>query len=169
MRRIAIAVLSTISALVLLFSYHTSTNSQPAAAGPGTARSAGTAGGAASTTSAPPDPTTSSTPAAGSTSSAGSPAAAGTAGTYTGDAVATRWGPVQVEITVQDGKITAAAAIQYPQGNHRDEEINAYAVPMLNQETIQAQSADIDAVSGATITSSGYIESLQSAIDKAQL
>jgi uncharacterized protein with FMN-binding domain len=76
---------------------------------------------------------------------------------------------VQVEVTVTNGKITAAQATQVPNGNGRDQEINSYAVPVLNQEAVQAQSAQIDAVSGATVTSDGYIQSLQSAIDQAHL
>jgi uncharacterized protein with FMN-binding domain len=60
-------------------------------------------------------------------------------------------------------------AIQFPNGNGRDQEINAYAVPQLNAEVVKAQSASIDAVSGATVTSDGYIQSLQSAIDQAHL
>jgi uncharacterized protein with FMN-binding domain len=70
---------------------------------------------------------------------------------------------------VQNGKITKAQAIQYPQENPRDQQINAYAVPQLNQEVVQKQNAGIDAVSGATVTSNGYIQSLQSAIDQAHL
>ena len=81
----------------------------------------------------------------------------------------TRWGPVQVRITVENGKITAAQAVVYPQENPRDQEINAYAVPQLNSEAVQAQSGSIDAVSGATVTSDGYIQSLQSAIDQTHL
>jgi uncharacterized protein with FMN-binding domain len=59
--------------------------------------------------------------------------------------------------------------VQYPQANGRDQQINAYALPILAQEVTQAQSANIDAVSGATVTSDGYIQSLQSAIDQAHL
>ena len=66
------------------------------------------------------------------------------------------------------GRITAADAVAYPSGNRHDQEINAYAVPVLNAEVVDAQSAAIDAVSGATVTSDGYIESLQSAIDAAR-
>ena len=76
---------------------------------------------------------------------------------------------MQVQITVTDGKITAAEAVVYPTENHRDVEINSYAVPALNDEAVQAQSASIDMVSGATVTSEGYLSSLQSAIDKANL
>lgn len=157
MRRIVVAVMSTISALVLLFSYHTSTNATSVASG--TSTSAGVS----------PGPTTSSGPA-GSTPSAASTSSASTASqTYTGDAVNTRWGPVQVAITVADGKITAVSAVEYPQNNGRDQQINAYALPILAQEATQAQSAKIDAVSGATVTSDGYTQSLQSAIDQAHL
>jgi uncharacterized protein with FMN-binding domain len=74
-----------------------------------------------------------------------------------------------VSITVADGKITAVDVPQYPDGNHKDEEINADALPTLKQETLSAQSADIDMVSGATVTSDGYLQSLQSALDQAGL
>jgi uncharacterized protein with FMN-binding domain len=83
--------------------------------------------------------------------------------------VQTQWGIVQVEISVKNGKVTSAKTVQVPNGNHRDEEINAYAVPVLNQEVLDAQSAGIDTVSGATVTSDGYIQSLQSALDAANL
>jgi uncharacterized protein with FMN-binding domain len=83
--------------------------------------------------------------------------------------VQTRWGPVQVRITVVDGKITASEAVVYPNGNHEDEQINSFALPVLNQEAVAAQSANIDMVSGATVTSEGYLSSLQSAIDQAHL
>jgi uncharacterized protein with FMN-binding domain len=76
---------------------------------------------------------------------------------------------VQVRITVADGRITAAEAVRYPTENPKDQQINAYAVPQLNSEVVQRQSGDIDAVSGATVTSDGYLESLQSAIDQANL
>ena len=60
-------------------------------------------------------------------------------------------------------------ALQYPNGNCRDQQINAYALPILAQEALAAQSADIDTVSGATVTSDGYIDSLQAALDQAHL
>lgn len=74
-----------------------------------------------------------------------------------------------MEITVAGGKITKVDVVEYPQNNQRDVEINDYAVPALVQETIDAQSARIDMVSGATVTSGGYLESLQAALDKAGL
>lgn len=81
----------------------------------------------------------------------------------------TRWGLVQVQITVADGKITKSEVLQVPWDNHEDQQINSYAVPILNDEAVAAQSADIDMVSGATVTSNGYVQSLQSAIDQANL
>ncbi len=95
--------------------------------------------------------------------------AATSAKVVTGSTVDTRWGPVQVAITVKGNKITAVAVPVYPNGNNRDAEINNYALPVLVQETLSAQSAQIDAVSGASVTSNGYISSLQSAIDAANL
>jgi uncharacterized protein with FMN-binding domain len=76
---------------------------------------------------------------------------------------------VQVQITVRGGKITNVAVVDYPNGNPRDQEINSYAIPQLNQEVLAAQSGKIDTISGATVTSDGYIGSLQSALDKAGL
>jgi uncharacterized protein with FMN-binding domain len=76
---------------------------------------------------------------------------------------------VQVTITVANGKITSVAVPTYPNGNGRDLEINSYALPILQQETLSAQSAHIDAVSGATVTSDGYVESLQAALDAAHI
>jgi len=81
--------------------------------------------------------------------------------------VNTRYGPVQVQITVAGGLITDVQAVDYPDGNGRDRQINARAIPILVSETLDAQSAEIDFVSGATYTSDGYQQSLQSALDEA--
>ncbi|MFI1759150.1 FMN-binding protein [Streptomyces sp. NPDC020571] len=88
------------------------------------------------------------------------------AGTVTGDAAGTQYGPVQVRLTVSGGKITKAEAVQAPTGGQSDR-VTADAVPKLNRAAVAAGSADIDAVSGATYTSAGYVKSLQSALDKA--
>ncbi|WP_399882962.1 FMN-binding protein [Streptomyces sp. BBFR51] len=88
------------------------------------------------------------------------------AGTVTGDAASTQYGPVQVRLTVNGGKITKAEAVQAPKGGQSDQ-VTADAVPKLNRAAIAAGNADIDAVSGATYTSAGYVKSLQSALDKA--
>jgi uncharacterized protein with FMN-binding domain len=84
-----------------------------------------------------------------------------------GDEVQTVYGPIQVSITVKGGKITAANVPVYPNGTMRDVQIDQFALPQLIQETVSANSAKIDAVSGASYTSQGYIQSLQSAVDKA--
>jgi uncharacterized protein with FMN-binding domain len=76
---------------------------------------------------------------------------------------------VQVRLTVKGGKITDVTVLQQPNGNPRDDEINSYALPILTQETLKDQSANIDMVSGATVTSTGYVQSLQSALDQANL
>jgi uncharacterized protein with FMN-binding domain len=169
MRRIVVTLMTTLSALVLLFSYHTSLGGgttpvagSPVAAGPATA------GGSTPTTA----PSTGSNSSSSSTTSKKPSTKTTTTSavqTYTGDAVDTQWGVVQVQIKVQGGKITDAQAVQYPQNNGRDLEINSYAVPQLNTEAVQAGSGQIDAVSGATVTSDGYIQSLQSAVDQAHL
>lgn len=159
MRRAAFAVVSTVAALVLLLSFKThgttpaaappavsgTTGTEPSGAGSGTAGSSATAGG----------------------STASGAGKSGASGSFTGAAADTRFGPVQVQITVVNGKLTAATAVQYPTESPRDQEINAYAVPVLNQETVSAGSASIDTVSGATFTSEGYLTSLQSALDQA--
>jgi uncharacterized protein with FMN-binding domain len=110
----------------------------------------------ASSSSAPKS-TTKSTPKAATTSS------------YTGTSVDTRYGPVQVRISVSGGKLSKIDVLQYPNGSQRDADINSYALPVLNQEALAAGNASIDMVSGATYTSTGYIQSLQSALDQAGL
>jgi uncharacterized protein with FMN-binding domain len=106
--------------------------------------------------------------AAGSGSSTGgaSSAPAEQARTVTGSVSQTQYGPVQVRITVSGGKITKSEAVQAPSGGTSDQKTKL-SVPKLNQEAVAAGSADIDAVSGATYTSNGYKESLQSALDEA--
>lgn len=141
MHRIVLWLLATVAGLVLLLSYRTSTGGRTLAAPPGAiADGAGTAGSGA------------------------------TGGHLVdGDAVQTRWGLVQVRIRVDAGRITDVIAVELPDGNPRDQEINARAAPVLRTAALAAQSADIDTVSGATVTSDGYRRSLQSAIDAAGL
>lgn len=183
MRRITLWGLSTLTTLVLLFSYHTSTGAGTSLAAPVVAQSgsasgssgssSGSSGSSSSTGSGSSGTSGSGSSSSGSSGSSGSSSSGSSSSsatkTYDGDTAQTRWGPVQVRITVQGGKITNAEAIVYPNGNGRDAEINSYALPVLNQETVQAQSANIDMVSGATVTSDGYLQSLQSAIDQAHL
>lgn len=120
-------------------------------------------------TTSSPAPTATSTPsptAAPSAPSSASAAPAVTTKTVTGDSVDTAYGPVQVKVTFEGTTITAIDAVQYPTESGRDQEINAQAIPMLRQEALASQSAKIDSISGATYTSEGYIQSLQSAIDR---
>ncbi|MFE2052918.1 FMN-binding protein, partial [Streptomyces sp. NPDC059459] len=86
--------------------------------------------------------------------------------TLTGSVAQTQYGPVQVRVTVSGGRVTAAEALQAPRGG-RSDQVTADAVPKLNQAAVAAGDADIDAVSGATYTSAGYQQSLQSALDRA--
>jgi len=161
MRRVILAIVGTVAGLVVLLSFKT--HSTSAVTTPPAAISG--AGGQASASAAAPSASGSSGSSRKASSSSGS--AAGAATTVTGSAVDTMYGPVQVQITVKNGKVTAAQAVQYPQESPRDQEINSYAIPVLNQEAVSAGSAQIDAVSGATYTSGGYVNSLQSALDKA--
>ena len=180
MKRISLWFMSTLSALVLLFSYHTSTEAvTPGSSAGGSNVAVAREGSGSSSASVGNQTTTSGSGAAGASGSGGSEKSsnvshstsptATSAKTYLGNTIDTRWGPVQVQITVVNGKITASDAVQHPNENGKDVEINSYAVPQLNSETVAAQSAHIDMVSGASYTSNGYIESLQSALDQAKL
>ncbi|MGZ4626580.1 MAG: FMN-binding protein [Kineosporiaceae bacterium] len=88
---------------------------------------------------------------------------------FTGGVAQTPYGPVQVQIAVSAGRITAARTLRQPGGDPHSASLASYAVPRLDQETLSAQSAHIDVVTGATYTSEGYIGSLQSALDAAHL
>ena len=125
------------------------------------------------TTTKTPAPTTTkkattstpkSTPAPVST-----PKPAGVSGTFSGATANTAYGPVQVQITVVNGEITNATALTYPTSSFRDQQINQQAIPYLIQETLAAQSANIQGVGGASYTSQGWVNSLQSALAKAGL
>lgn len=168
MKKIVYGILATLSGLVLLFSYRTSlgeavpTDVQPAQAAPSVATPHSAATGSASTT-----PTASASASASPSGAAPAATSGLTDGTFTGSATNTRYGPVQVQITVTGGKIVDVQAVEYPTDNSRDRQINERAIPQLVSETLNAQSADIHFVSGATYTSQGYLDSLQSAIDQA--
>ncbi|WP_141204036.1 FMN-binding protein [Streptomyces griseorubiginosus] len=141
LRRIVLASAATVSGMVMLLSLKPHASPQAALALPAPSGSASASSGSGSATT-------------------------GTK-TVTGDTIQTRWGPVQVRITVKDGRLTEVTAVSYPSDNPRDQEINSYALPRLRSEALQAQSANIDTVSGATYTSEGYRQSLQSALDSA--
>lgn len=188
MKRISYWFMSTVSVLVLLFGYHTSTSSTAAASAqyavvtPATgsspsstssstsssaSSSTATSNGATSSPTSTPSSTSSS--ASTGTGSSSSDSTSSVTTTVTGTAAQTRYGPVQVELTLTGGKITAVDVVEYPDGNGRDQEINARALPILVSETLKAENASIDMVSGATYTSDGYTASLQSALDQAGL
>jgi uncharacterized protein with FMN-binding domain len=88
---------------------------------------------------------------------------------FNGNVVNTQYGPVQVQVQLSGGAITEVAIGMYPNGDGRSQRISAVALPELRSETLTAQSAQIDTVSGATYTSDAYIRSLQSAIDAAHV
>ncbi len=171
MRRITFWALSTLSALALLFGYHTSTSGPLATSAAGSGRSSSFSASAPLTTGASGG-SGSGGNATGSGSATPDSSSQGTrraARTVTGQVAETRWGPVQVQVKVRGSRISDVAVLQYPNGNGTDQQINSYALPILTQETIQAQSASIDMVSGATYTSGGYLQSLQSALDQVGL
>ncbi|KQN90875.1 FMN-binding protein [Arthrobacter sp. Leaf69] len=103
-------------------------------------------------------------------SSGGSPGAATTAtGTFAGSAVQTRFGTVQVQITVNAGAITDVTALQLTDDDRKSVQISNRAAPLLRDEVIKAQSAQVQTISGATVTSDAYLSSLQGALDAANL
>ena len=106
------------------------------------------------------------TTASASTSSSSSASSTGS-GTATGDAVSTQYGDVQLKVTISDGRITSVEAVELPSNEPKSSEISSYSEPLLRQSALAKQSANIDAVSGATYTSDGYKTALQSALDKA--
>lgn len=89
-------------------------------------------------------------------------------GVYTGDVTDAFYGNVQVQVTISGGRLINVTFLQYPNDRNTSIEINSQATPLLAQEAIQAQSAQVDGVSGATQTSRAFIQSLQSALDKAK-
>lgn len=160
MRRVILAVTGTVAVLVLLLGFKS--QSAPPVTKPSTASSPSTLSGTSGTSG-------SSSTGSSSTGSSGTSSTSGGATgskTVTGDSADTRYGPVQVQITAANGKITSVNAVDYPQNSSRDQEINSFAIPQLNQEALAAGTANIDVVSGATYTSDGYVQSLQSALDK---
>lgn len=188
MRRVIATVVGTVISLVLLLSYKThSVSSSTAAAAPPALTTPSSAGdpsaeASAAAPSAQPSSQPSTQPSAppfsaAPTTKAAPKAAAPTTTTKAttaakqvvqGDAEDTRYGPVQVQVTLTGSSITDVQIVQVPNREQRDIEINDYAVPILRQEVLQAQTSQVNMVSGATYTSVGYLQSLQSALDKAK-
>ena len=132
-----------------------------------TKSSAATKAAAVNTTQSqtPAAQTPSATPTPTQTKASATPVAKSASGTFIGDSVNVRYGFVQVKITVENGKITDAQAVQAPTG--RNDRWTQMAVPILRQQTLQAQSAHINGASGASFTSYGWYTSLVSALAKA--
>jgi uncharacterized protein with FMN-binding domain len=147
LRRITLAVVGTVAALVLLLSYRTST-----------------AGLAGATGTAPPGIVGPTVPGADP-----SPATS-TAQTVTvnGSVENNGYGPVQTRLLVSAGRIIDVGTLSLPEDGH-SRRINSYAVPLLRQEVLDAQSARVDTVTGATATSDAYLRSVQAALDAAHL
>ena len=137
------------------------------AAAAAAATSSGTGGGSTTGSSGPGS--SGSGGSSDSSGSAGSAGAAAQAGTYAGSAVQTRFGTVQVQITVKAGAITDVTALQLTDDDRKSVQISNRAAPLLRAAVIKAQSAQVQTISGATVTSAAYLTSLQGALDAANL
>jgi uncharacterized protein with FMN-binding domain len=163
MRRAVLAFGSTVAGLILLLSFRSHTASTALAGTAAGTSPSPAATGAAGSGSPAPKPTT--TSMAGGSGAAGG--AAGGGKVVTGAVVNGPYGPSQVAITLTGSKITKVTVLQHTDDGLNSQQIDGNALPKLTAETLAAQSAKIDAVSGASYTSAGYIKSLQSALDKA--
>lgn len=157
MKRAALAIVATVAGLVVLLSFKTHAPPAPTRALSPATPGSGTSGSA---------PGTSAGGGSAATPPTGGPDTSGGMRTLVGHTVMTRFGPVQVEVVATGKRLVDVQALQLPSNSRRDLEIDNYAVPQLRQEALDAQSANIDMVSGATYTSDGYIQSLQSALDQ---
>jgi len=176
MRRLLLALAGTAAGLAAVLSFKTqgSAAASGAMAAPqtGTQGSASAAASTGSTSTGSTGPKSSggtATTQQGGTAGAqqGGTAAAAGAKVLTGAVDNTSYGPMQVQVTMEGRKITGVKVLQETNTGSLSQQIDANAVPQLTKETLAAQSARIDAVSGASYTSAGYIKSLQSALDQA--
>ena len=159
MRRAVPVLVGTAAGLALLLSFHTSpaTPTRTAHAAPATSPPA-----AAPPPPSPTSPDTSQQPTTTTTTTTASARRE-----VDGSTVSTRYGDVQVRVTVANGRIVDVKSLQLPEDRPRSARISDFAGPELRDEALQAQSANIDVVSGATYTSDAYARSLQSALDQA--
>ena len=134
-----------------------------------------TSGGTASGTTGTSGTASSGSSSSSGTSSSGTSSSGTTTtstglkdGTYTGTSEQTRFGNVQVKITISGGKITEVTALQLTDREQRSVQISNYAAPILRQEVLASQSASVANVNGATYTTDGYLQSVQSALDQAK-
>jgi len=170
MRRVILAVTGTIAGLVALLSFKSHVPSVPVAATTGSGSSSSSSSSSSSTSSSGGQ-----TAASGQTTTVpgefpqGSVAKNLPAGetAVDGNVANTAYGPVQIQLIENNRKIVKVAVLEQPANTLHDIQIGAFAFPKLISETLAAQNGKIDAVSGASYTSAGYIQSLQSALDKA--
>ncbi|MGA3183942.1 MAG: FMN-binding protein [Candidatus Dormibacteria bacterium] len=171
--RAAVTLAATAIGVVLLFSFRT-----PPAASIATITPPGVA-----SSSPTPTPTTTATPSGAPPAGGSSPTPTSTAtatptpkpsasglksGSFTGQTSSNPYGNVQVQVVISGGKITDVKTIQYPDGHQQSVFINSQALPLLREEVLKAQSAQINIIGGATFTSEGYAQSVQSALDLAR-
>ena len=142
------------------------TGSSVASAAAGTTGATGSSGSSGTSSSSG---TSDSTASSGASGAGTTGASAKAVGTYPGSVVQTRFGSVQVQITVQAGKITDVTALQLTDAERKSVQISNRAAPLLRDEVLQAQSADVQTISGATVTYDAYLNSLQAALDAANL
>lgn len=167
MRKVLLALLLTAVGLGLLLSFRSRPVSSGTTALGGSALSGS---GEKTSPSATPTPSASASGAASPSPSASASAAAkGRSGTFTGASENTEYGPVQVSAVVTGGKLTDVNVLQVPDRGGYEQQIVEIALPELKSEALSKQSANIDIVSGATYTSQGYAQSLQSALEQAGL
>ena len=161
MRRVIFAITGTIAGLVALLSFKSHSPTVPVAA------TSGTGGGSSSSSTSSSSTSTSPTTTVPGEFPEGSLAGKLTPGetAVTGHVANTVYGPVQIQLIVKSGKIVKVAVLQQPMNTIHDIQIGEFAFPRLISETLAAQDAKIDAVSGASYTSAGYISSLQNALD----
>src|SRR5246127_2981170 len=160
MRRVILAVTGTIAGLVALLSFKSHVPSAPVAATTG-----GTGGTSSTSPSSSGGGQTEVVPGAFPQGSIAKNLPAGETA-VNGKVASTSYGPVQIQLIKRDGKIVKVAVLVQPTNTLNDVQIGKFAFPKLISETLAAQNGKIDAVSGATYTSAGYIQSLQSALDK---
>ena len=165
--RAAVTLAATAIGTVLLFSIRTPPAAPIATLAPSsTSSSSSTPSPTATPSAAPPSGGASPTPTATPTPT---PAASGLkSGSFTGQTYANPYGNVQVQVVISGGKITDVKTIQYPNGHQQSVFINSQALPLLREEVLQTQSAKINIIGGATFTSEGYAQSVQSALDLAR-
>jgi uncharacterized protein with FMN-binding domain len=184
-RRVIAAFVATVAGLVLLLSFKigpSKSAAQPLASsslpGSSTPESSGPASATPESSTAPIPASSAATPKATATSTpkakvSPQPTAKAATKTVTGSSITVGergqvFGTVQVRLTVTGGKITAVTEVQYPQNDPRSSQISEFAIPTLRAETLKAQGAGIDVVSGATYTSEAYAKSVQAALDAAK-